>query len=197
VRLVPPIPKPKTPIEQAIEAIQAAQARGTPPPTSITLSEGAMAQVRDLVKNSPVVPTGGPLRRAATLMGVPLNQVQGRQVTGISWDEAGHMSKSQLERDLEDSLWALATLHTPVFTHEQLQRHLSAGHLSGTTMVKRVFDVEVHVLCPCKTILVMYRCRGPVRPIEAARRCEEFVLGPGSQGARFCARCIEEVSEGG
>lgn len=170
---MPPIPKPKTPIEQAIEAIQTAQARGLPPPTEITLSEGAMAQIRDLVKNSPVAGTG----RANTLLGVPINvttqpsggplmkayeaqkkraaQTQGRRIEGLIFDESG----TQLQRDLEDSLWALATLHTPCFTRGALSNHVGPGHMEGDWYVKHLGEDEVHLLCKCRMILVMARCQ--------------------------------------
>jgi hypothetical protein len=148
------MPKQKTPIEQAIEAIQAAQARGIPPPTEITLSEGAMAQVRDLVKNSPVAGTG----RANTLLGVPIN-VTGQQITSVSWDEAAKMSKTQLEQQLEDSLWAMSTLHTPCFTRGALANHVGPGHMEGDWYVKHLYEDEVQLLCKCRMILVMARCQ--------------------------------------
>jgi hypothetical protein len=87
---------------------------------------------------------------------------------------------TDLEQQLEESLWALATLHTPVFTRDDLYRHVGPAHMQDDWYVKKVNgQTEVFLLCPCMTILVLARCfyeghtgqcEEPAFPIEATLR---------------------------
>lgn len=66
---------------------------------------------------------------------------------------------TRLEWDLRESLWAMATLHTPVFTQEQLYAHVGEGHMEDTWYVKKTNSTnEVFLLCRCMVILVLSRC---------------------------------------
>lgn len=133
----------------------------------------------------------GPLppRQPGTLLKAYEKAVAEQKVKALGAQTTGQpimaaYEKSRLEQQLEDSLWAKATLHTPVFTQEDLARHLGAGHLEGEMMVKRVFDKHVLVLCPCMMMLEMNHCEGPPYAAEASLRCQEPVVG-----ASLCAAC--------
>lgn len=78
---------------------------------------------------------------------------------------------TELERQLEDSLWALVKGMAPA--HTDLIDHLP--HLAGgTTRVKRVYERTVLVLCPCKTVLKFNRCFY----IGHTGQCEEETIAP-------------------
>ena len=199
-----PIPKPpraKTPIQKAIESLMA---QASKPPMVIVHPSDAEEVKRLLAdaKNAPltvgpgskVEVSEGPLMKAyreslenqllspervqtylqgqvalKTIYGTP---VAGRTVTGMSFDEAG----TSLQRDLEDSLWALADKHESVRTWADMSRHMRAGHLTDDLMLKRPRDNhEVLVWCPCKTVLALPRCAWNTTT-EGARLCDEFVL---------------------
>jgi hypothetical protein len=186
---VSPIPKApnikeKSPVAKAIEEIQRAQMTGhMPKPTGVIVHPSAMEEIKKLIaeQGTVVPPTGGPLTRAASLMGVPLAAQMAQTHTK---PELEAMMKTQLEIDLEESLWALATLHTPVFTHEDLAKHLGPGHLQGEAVIKRVYDKHVLVLCPCNMMLEMNHCEGPPYASEASARCQNFVVE-----RSLCADC--------
>ena len=200
-------PIPKSPIQVALDAIAKAQASGLPPP-ALNLSPDVMADLRALVQSSQV--TGVPITRAI-LHPSALQPVSPHTQSPSKWAPERlqtlmgvriapervqtYAQMSALEQQLSDSLWALATVHAPIHTHEQLSRHLGPGHLEGTAMMKKVYDEEVHVLCPCNTILVMKHCRGPVRGTEGGARCQEFVLGAWGNAQAFCGKCLMEVAE--
>jgi hypothetical protein len=187
-----PIPKApniqKSPVAKAIEEIQRAQMTGhMPRPTGVIVHPSAMEEIKKLIaeQGTVVPPTGGPLMRAASLMGVPVNTLPPHQMAkAYSKTELEAMMKTQLEVDLENSLWALAKQATPVFTQEDLARHLGPGHLVGETVIKRVFDKHVMVLCPCNMMLEMNHCQGPAFAREGTARCQNFVVG-----GTVCGEC--------
>jgi len=121
-----------------------------------------------------IKPGDGPIATAwkewqRTYQNTPLGL--GRQTTAVVYDEAG----TSLLKDLTDSLWALATLHSPVFTQADLYRHVGPGHMQDDWMVKRLNgQTEVFLLCPCKVILVLARCYG--FDALTGEQCEEWAF---------------------
>jgi hypothetical protein len=88
-----------------------------------------------------------------------LRLLQGQRWDGISWDEQHSHDKTELERQLEASLWAVATLHQMVHTREELDSHVGPGHMEDTWYVKKTNgENEVFLLCKCRVILVFARC---------------------------------------
>ncbi len=205
---IPPPEKGKNPVQKAIEALIAETKRnGTAvidgvivhpndlPALESLLDEPYVSrpEVRSTLFAQPL-PTGGPLTEAwrkevermknnpPTLVpgpGVPITYkqaVEGQRVSGISFDEV----KTTLEQQLEDSLWVMSTLHTPVFTQEMLYDHVGPGHMEDTWYIKKVYPDEIHLLCKCRVILVLARCHfiydlgvqceEPAYPKEATRR---------------------------
>ena len=109
--------------------------------------------------------------------------------------EAEAAGKTTLEYQLEQSLWALATIHRPAFTREELASHVGPGHMQGEWYVKRVYGYsdEVHLLCPCKTILVLQRCYyggAKTANFENPERCEEPAF-PDDGTFRTDMRCVQ------
>jgi hypothetical protein len=100
-------------------------------------------------------------QRAVSLLQNQTVTYGGRSLAGVSWDEQHSMDRTALERQLEDSLWAMATLHAQVFTQEELYAaHVGAGHMEDDWYVKRLNGQnEVFLLCKCRMILVLSRCR--------------------------------------
>jgi hypothetical protein len=141
------------------------------PPLGGALTEAWRKQVEAMKNNPPPLIAGRPQ---------PLTYKQavaykGQNLTGISFDE----TKTVLEQQLEDSLWAMATLHTPVFTKEMLYDHVGPGHMEDTWYVKKVYPSEVHLLCKCRVILVLARCRYDWEDETGLmRQCEEPAYPP-------------------
>jgi len=169
---IPKAPKAKSPIQKAIEAMLEQAAKGTMPlPTSVIVHPKDAAELKP----------DGPLMKAyreskQQMANTPLTlgrpqPLTYKQAVSMTYDEAG----DSLLRDLEDSLWAMATLHTPVFTQEDLYtKHVGPGHMEDDWYVKRVNGMEVHLLCKCQMILVMQRCMyGVDEPAEFGLWCEE------------------------
>lgn len=153
-----PIPKPErkpTPVEKAVaEILRQVEKGAMPMPKAV------------LVHPSAVTEKEGPLMKAYR----EAQATYGLQVSGISWDEQHRMDKTQLERDLEDSLWALAEATVPA-TPKEIEFHLQ--HLAGSeTRIKRVYSDTVLILCLCKTVLRFGRC---VRVPHGGSRCDEEV----------------------
>jgi hypothetical protein len=180
-----PIPKDKKPkrdtIKEALDALRAERLThgGLMPPTVIVHPRDA-AELKALLaetKNSPLtVGSGSSVEvREGPLMKAFREQQKvfgGRQVTGVSWDEQHSHDKTELQQQLEDSLWSLANMHTPVFTHEALYQHVGPGHMEDDWYVKRVYPEEVHLLCKCRMILVLARCAYG-HDVPFIERCEE------------------------
>lgn len=106
----------------------------------------------------------------------PMTAGPGQPVTYRGAVLAPHQVQAMtvLEQELESSLWALATLHTSVFTRADLYKHVGPGHMEDDWYVKRLNGLEVHLLCKCKMILVMQRCMYEFdSPAEFGLWCEE------------------------
>lgn len=72
---------------------------------------------------------------------------------------------TQLEQDLEKSLWSLADRITPAAPVE-VEEHLP--HLAGAFVPRRLHPDHVDFLCPCRTVLRFHRCPH----IEGINQCE-------------------------
>jgi len=177
-----PIPPPeqKSPIQKAIEKmVEEAAKYSAPTPTAVIvhpkdgpLVEAWRKQV-ELLKNNPPPLTAGP--------GLPITYKQAVEGTFPEDDT--------LLRQLTDSLWAVAPLHTSVFTREQLYAHVGPGHMEDDWYVRRLSGLEVHLLCKCRTILVLARCMyGYDQPTEFGAWCDEPAF-PVEATARKDARC--------
>ncbi len=157
-----PIPKQKSPIEKALDAIrQQVQTGQMPQPTAVIVHPDALQE-------------DGPLTKAWKEWMAKDQQRMvsvGQQVSGISWDEQHSMDKTELERQLEDSLWALVESIVPA-TPEEVEKHLP--HFKGSSSrVRKVHEEHVLILCPCKTAMQFYRCKYVSYTHEA--RCSEEV----------------------
>jgi hypothetical protein len=184
-----PIPPPeqKSPIQKAIEKmVEEAAKYSAPTPTAVIvhpkdgpLVEAWRKQV-ELLKNNPPPLTAGP--------GLPITYKQ-----AVSWDEQHTMDRTELGQQLEDSLWARATYHTPAFTRDDLYKHVGPGHMEDDWYVKRVYPDEVHLLCKCQTILVMARCRYDWEDESGQmRQCEELAF-PQEATLRKDTRCGQHM----
>jgi hypothetical protein len=104
------------------------------------------------------------------------------------------MDKSELQQQLEDSLWAVATQHQSVFNREQLYQHVGPGHMEDDWYVKKTNGLEeVFLLCKCRMILVLQRCWFVWKDAgDETRRCDEpaFV---GEATLRQDARCGQHL----
>jgi hypothetical protein len=121
----------------------------------------------------------GPLMKAyreskeaeAALRSLGQNTVQGMKVTGVWWDEQHKMDKTQLEIDLENSLWARAR-EMVAGTPENVALH--SPHMAGSdNRVRRVGSDHVHVLCNCGTAMRFNRCVHNKDDFNAERCTEE------------------------
>jgi hypothetical protein len=151
--------EPESPVAKAIRAMlkQAAEL-GQPAPEALIVHPSMLPSLSKV--------TGGPLVRAMQAEAAK----QGQRVAGVSWDEQHAHDKSELEKQLEDSLWALATGIVPATT-ATLNEHLP--HLAGSRdRVRRLYEGTVLILCPCRTVLRFYRCKYSGL---ASGRCEEEV----------------------
>ncbi len=189
-----PIPPPekKSAIEKVIEKMLAEAARGAMPLTAI-VHPSDEAEVRRLLaeygsrKADQVITVGTP---GPTISEGPLmkayREMQGQKASGISWDEQHSMDKSELQQQLEDSLWALAQTHLMVHTREELYQHVGPGHMEDDWYVKKTNGGnEVHLLCKCRLILVMTRCRYGA---EISQQCDEPAF-PQEATLKRDARC--------
>ena len=119
----------------------------------------------------------------------PAVSYQGQRLNAVVYDEAG----DTLLQELQDSLWAMATMHTPCFTREALYTHVGPGHMEDDWYVKRLNDMEVLLLCKCRMILVLSRCMyGYDKPVEFGEWCEEPAF-PAEATARKDARCTQHM----
>lgn len=212
-----PIPKPerkKTPVEKAIAAMLASAQK----PASLVIHPSDVAEVKALLEAAgqptKIVPVGPDSRfvpqdwEALTkqMLNTPL-QVgrpepvvvkegplmkayrEGMMTTGISWDEQHQMDKSQLERDLEDSLWALAGGIVPA-TEADVAVH--SHHQQGSNhRIKRLHPNAVDILCPCKMVLRFHRCGYVYDGYEHAP--EDWNTDRPTPPAG--SRCTEEISQ--
>jgi hypothetical protein len=220
-----PIPKPPkalNPVQKAIAAlIEETQRKGSATIDGVIVHPADLADLKRLMEDenatrsavrssvfgAPVFvsksaqPTGGPLTEAwkkqvEQMKNTPPSLLQGKQWDGVSWDEQHSMDKSELQQQLEDSLWAVATQHQSVFNREQLYQHVGPGHMEDDWYVKKTNGLEeVFLLCKCRMILVLQRCwyerhTGP-EP-EDRVRCDEpaFV---GEATLRRDARCGQHL----
>lgn len=164
-----PIPKPprhdKTPVQKAIDEIL----RQWPRPKGVivhpSLSDKDIADLKAAIESAskPVIApppsgvTGGPLTKAwEDWMKTPPSQ---QNVTLVPHQVQAAVSATALEQQLEDSLWAMARLHAPIYTREALYTHVGPGHMEDDWYIKRLNGTEeVFLLCKCQTILVLSRC---------------------------------------
>jgi hypothetical protein len=195
---VSPIPKDKKPkrdaIKEALDALRAERILGSTPPTVIVHPRDA-AELKALLVEPIAKPKEGPLMKAyreqvANAANAPVfvgrppltGALNGQRTTGMVFDEAGESLLSQLT----DSLWAVATQHQSIFTSEALYQHVGPGHMEDDWYVKRLNGGnEVHLLCKCRMILVMLRCRYGA---DVMRQCEEPAF-PEEGTLRKDARC--------
>lgn len=170
-----PIPPLQTPVEKVIKQLmEEVQRSNKATIDGVIIHPSDLPTLGALLNNTPLPkPTRNPkfdeeLARNVERMAkqqrpyrmpnrTSLSTALGQQASGVSWDEQHAHDKSTLERQLEDSLWALAS-HTERATNEAVGRHLP--HLAGSKdRVRRVYEATVLILCPCKTVLQFYRCK--------------------------------------